>query len=152
MFFAHRIQKYSQLLALVVLSGFCCQLFAEGSKTFGDYEVFYSVLNSTFIKPEVAQRYNIVRGEDRALVNIAVRKSLPRGMSEAVSVTIKGSSSDLIRSTPLEFREIREKDAIYYLAEVRFLDKELRSFTIDIQPAPDIAPYTLKFNQKLYED
>lgn len=137
------------LLLLAVISSLA---FAEGSKTFGEYEVFYSVFNSTFIKPEVASSYQIVRGKDRALVNIAVRRTLPKGQSEAVSASIEGTSSDLIHSTPLEFREIREQDAIYYLAGFRFLDKELRSFTIHIQPDPTAAPFTLKFNQKFYQD
>ena len=124
----------------------------DNSRTFGDYDVFYNVVNSTFIKPDVAARYGIVRGSDKALINIAVRKRLPGGKSTAHAVEISGSSSDLIHSLPLQFREIKEHDAIYYIAELSFRDKELRSFTIQIRTEPGIAPYTLKFNKTLYED
>lgn len=124
----------------------------DTSKTFGDYEVYYSVFNSTFIKPDVAKVYGIVRGSDRVLVNVAVRKQLPKGQSEAAAAVVKGTSSDLIHSVPLVFQEIRENDAIYYLAEIRIRDKELRTFTLTIQPDPKQPAYTLKFNKKLYHD
>ncbi len=122
----------------------------ETSKVFGDYEVHYSVLNSTFISPKVAQVYGIVRGKDRALINIAVRKRLARGETSAKKSIVRGSSSDLIHTAPLDFQEIVEQGAIYYIAELRFNNKELRTFTISIQPDANIAPYTLKFNKILY--
>ena len=121
---------------------------AEQKKTFGDYDVHYSVLNSTFISPEVAKAYGIVRGKDRALINIAVRQNLDRGMSKAKKSIISGHSSDLIHRTELEFREIIEQEAIYYIAELRFNNKELRTFTIKIQPDPNISP-PLKFFRKI---
>ncbi len=122
----------------------------ESTKVFGDYDVHYSVLNSTFISPEVAKVYGIVRGKDRALINIAVRKRLDRGQTRAKKSMVSGSSSDLIHSAPLEFTEIVEQESIYYIAELRFNNKELRTFTINIQPDANIAPYTLKFNKTLY--
>lgn len=124
----------------------------ESSQRFGDYEVFYSVLNSTFIQPDTASRYGITRAEDRALVNIAIRKHSGSGKTVAHAVEISGKSSDLIHSQPLQFREITEGDSIYYIAELKFRDKELRSFTIEIQPEPSISPYTLKFSKTLYHD
>ena len=125
---------------------------AETSKVFGDFEVHYSVLNSTFISPEVAQAYKIVRGKNRALINIAVRKRMGKGTSRAKKSLVTGKRSDLIHTKQLEFEEIVEQDAIYYIAELTFNDKELRTFTISIQPDPNISPYTLKFSKTLYFD
>jgi hypothetical protein len=125
---------------------------AEHTKVFGDYDVHYNVLNSTFISPEVAQAYGIVRGKNRALINIAIRQRLDKGATKAKRAIVNGSSSDLIHSAALEFDEIVEQEAIYYIAELRFNNKELRTFTINIQPDPNIAPYTLKFSKTLYVD
>ena len=136
------------LAGLVISSVSMAQ--SETTKVFGDYDVHYSVLNSTFITPQVAQAYGIVRGKDRALINIAVRKRLARGETQAKKSMVSGSSSDLIHSSKLEFTEIVEQDSIYYIAELRFNNKELRTFTISIQPDANIAPYTLKFNKTLY--
>lgn len=125
---------------------------AEQMKEFGDYDVHYSVFNSTFISPAVAKSYGLVRGKNRALINIAVRQRLGKGQSKAKKAQVSGSSSDLIHSANLEFTEITEQQSTYYIAELRFNNKELRTFTIKIQPDPNIAPYTLKFSQTLYFD
>ncbi|MCP3908104.1 MAG: DUF4426 domain-containing protein [Oceanicoccus sp.] len=138
------------LLLLTLLFGNAVFAQTESTKVFGDYDVHYSVLNSTFITPQVAQAYGIVRGKDRALINIAVRKRLGRGVTKAKKSIVSGSSSDLIHSAELQFTEITEQESIYYIAELRFNNKELRTFTINIQPDPNIAPYTLKFNKTLY--
>jgi hypothetical protein len=137
------------LIACLCLSGFSQ---AEQMKTFGDYDVHYSVFNSTFISPKVASAYGLVRSKNSALINIAVRQRLDKGQSRAKKAIITGNSSDLIHSTKLDFNEITERDTTYYLAELRFNNKELRTFTIKIQPDPNIAPYTLKFSQTLYFD
>ena len=121
-------------------------------KNFGPYQVHYSVFNSAFITPQVAEAYGIVRGKNRALVNIAVRKQLKTGEDIAQRAMLSGHSSDLIHQLPLEFEEIEEQGAIYYIADLKFNDKEMRSFTIKIQPDPNIAPYTLKFSKTLYHD
>ena len=138
----------------LLLLALCQHAFAaeEHSKRFGDYEVHYTVLNSTFIKPDIAQHYGITRGHDRALVNVAINKLVPGGETTAQSAEVSGSSSDLIHETPLEFHEVREGDAIYYLAELTFRNRELRSFTINFKPAADVGPYAVKFNQTLYFD
>ncbi len=127
-------------------------LSAEQEKIFGPYHVHYSVFNSTFLTPDVATAYKITRGKNRAIINIAIRKQLKNGDDIAQRAIVSGSSSDLIHRQTLEFQEIEEQAAIYYLAEFKFNDKELRSFTIKIQPDPNIAPYTLKFSKTLYED
>ena len=141
---------------LLLLFSACAILFSAHSlaqeKSFGPYQVYYSVLNSSFISPETASAYNIVRGKDRALINIAIRKQLKNGEDIEQAAKLSGSRSDLIHSLPLEFKEIREQGAIYYIADFKFNDKELLAFTIKIQPDPDIAPYTLKFSHTLYED
>jgi hypothetical protein len=124
---------------------------AEQKKTFGDYHVHYSVLNTTFITPENAKNYGITRSKNRALVNIAIRKRQRDGSSTAQRAMVIGTSSDLIHKSALEFNEVTEADAIYYIAELRFNDKELRSFDIKVQPDPNISAYTLRFSKTLYE-
>ncbi|MGK0500665.1 MAG: hypothetical protein ACJAYG_002318 [Oceanicoccus sp.] len=141
------MQRLAFLLISVLLTVFAQ---AESTKTFGDYDVHYNVLNATFISSEVAKAYGIVRGKNRALINVAVRERLPKGQTKAVKANITGSSSDLIHSAALEFQEIVEQQAVYYIAELKFNNKELRTFTINIQADPAVAPYTLKFSKTLY--
>jgi hypothetical protein len=146
------MKTYLPFFSLLTLLTITVGAEAETTKTFGDFDVHYNVLNTTFISPEVATAYDIVRGKDRALINIAVRQRLDRGATRAKKSIVTGSSSDLIHTAQLAFSEIAEKNSIYYIAELSFNDKELRTFTIKIQPDPNIAPYTLKFSKTLYID
>ncbi|WP_339669136.1 DUF4426 domain-containing protein [Dasania marina] len=123
---------------------------AEQQQRFGDYEVHYSVVNSTFITPEVAAAYQITRGKKRAFVNISIRKLLKDGTDTAKRALVNGKTSDMIHSIPLNFKEIIEQGAIYYIAEFDFNDKDTRRFDIQVQPDPNIEPYTLTFSQKIY--
>ena len=77
---------------------FAADSMAEYTKVFGDYDVHYNVLNSTFISPEVAKAYGIVRGKNRALINIAVRRRLDKGVTTAKKAIVNGNSSDLIHT------------------------------------------------------
>lgn len=131
----------------------------ETSKTFGDYEVHYTVIPSTTLLPEMAAEYKVVRAKDQALVNISVRKHLPDGTNVAQPVTLKGSYSNLIQPRDLEFREVREQGAIYYLAQLRFTDRETLRFDLKIAPVmpegeavPVGAPYSVSFTRKFYID
>lgn len=131
----------------------------ETSKTFGAYEVLYTVIPSTTLLPEMAAEYNVVRADDQALVNISIRKHLPDGTDVAQAATLQGTYTDLVQPKNLEFREVREKDAIYYLAQLRFTDRELLRFDIKVAPAmaegapaPVGSPYSISFTRKFYVD
>lgn len=136
----------------ILLLTYSCFLSAEQKQSFDQFDIHYSVVNSTFISTDIAKIYNIIRGKDRAFVNIAIRKQMADGTNIAQKAIVKGISSDLMRDMPLEFVEIIEQNAIYYIAEFRFYDEEIRNFTIDIQPNPNRPAYKLKFTKTLYRD
>ena len=121
---------------------------------FNGYEVHYVVFNSTFIQPEMAERYGIVRARNRAVLNIAVRERVgDEDETEPRRAIVRGTHSDLVHRTPLEFREFVESDAIYYIAELRFAgSNEERHFDLKIQPDPDGPVYSLEFSHTLYRD
>ncbi|MFT5578792.1 MAG: hypothetical protein ACI9WS_001547 [Paraglaciecola psychrophila] len=125
---------------------------AEQKQRFDDFDVHYSVVTSTFISAEVASAYNIVRGKNRAFVLIAVRKLKPEGGDRPQKALLSGSTSDLMRKEPLEFTEITEQGAIYYLAPFKFYNEELRNFNVKVQPGANHPGYPLKFTKTLYID
>ena len=122
---------------------------AQQSETFGPYELHYSVVNTTFLDPKIAATYNIIRGEKRAILNLTVRQNLPRG-SETRALKLQGRTWDLIQNQELEFREIRESEAIYYIAEFSFINEEWRFFEIAFRPEGADQTYTFKFKHQLY--
>lgn len=116
---------------------------------FGEYRVNYSVFNSDLVSPEVARHYNLVRARDRAFVNISVSK---QGALKGVAAKLSGRATNLIQqSRPLKFREIRDQDAVYYLAPLRFENEESLTFNIDLV-LPDGSARQLTFRRQLYKN
>ena len=116
------------------------------------YEVYYSVFNSTFVTPDVAKAYQLTRGKDIAMVNVSVRKNTDSGKNIEKRAVVSGTKSDLIHVISLDFIEIEEKDAIYYLASFKFNHKEALNFNIEVQPDRNKAPINIKFRKALYQE
>ena len=117
------------------------------TRRFGAFEVHYSAFTSSFLQPGIAAAYGIVRGRDRAVLNVAVRNAA--GSMEA---QLTGTRGDLIRKEQLAFRAIREDGAIYYLAEFGFTSGETLYFDLVITLAGEATPLQLKFSQALHAD
>jgi hypothetical protein len=132
----------------MLLSG---QALAQQMETFGPYELYYSVVNTTFLNPETASTYGITRGKKHAILNLAVRERLEDG-SAARAMTLQGRTWDLMQNQTLEFNDIREGESIYYIAEFRFINEEWRFFEIDFRPEGASQTYTFKFKHQLYID
>jgi hypothetical protein len=140
--------KYLLLLnALLCISG---QAGAQQSEMFGPFELHYSVVNTTFLDPKIAANYGITRGEKRAILNLAVREHLAGGGTEARTMLLEGRTWDLIQNQFLQFEEIREGEAIYYIAQFKFINEEWRFFEMDFRPEGADQTYTFKFKHQLY--
>ena len=142
------LYKVLRLLPLLLLLP-TSALWAQQSEMFGPYELHYSVVNTTFLEPQVAATYGITRGEKRAILNLAVREhgsddTQPRTM------LVQGRTWDLIQNQFLEFKEIREGPAIYYIAEFKFINEEWRFFEVDFRPEGADETYTFKLKHQLY--
>ena len=132
------------LFALLALSAQ-----AQQSKIFGPYELHYSVVNTTFLAPKVAATYGITRGEKRGILNLSVREHLADG-SESRPMLLQGKTWDLIQSQTLEFQEIKEGPAIYYIAEFKFINEEWRFFEVYFRPEGADKTYTFELKHQLY--
>ncbi|GAA6151685.1 DUF4426 domain-containing protein [Pseudoteredinibacter isoporae] len=117
---------------------------------FGEYKVFFSVFNSSFIPPDIAKAYDLVRGANRALVNIAVLKN---GNIRGGSAQVTGEFKNLIQQTrQLVFKEIKEQNAVYYLAPLRFDNEEVLHFHITVTPEGSEKSHSFRFHRKMNTD
>jgi len=119
----------------------------------GEYKVFYSAFNSSFIDPDIAVANDIVRGKDKGLINIAVAK-VP---GVALPAVVSGTVSNIIQqSQTLEFVAVREQNTVYYLAPFEFDNEDFLTFKIRVVPQSDgpetVYPYDFKFQKKMYVD
>jgi hypothetical protein len=141
------LTRLTLLLMVIMLgNGTAC---AQQSKMFGPYELHYSVVNTTFLAPDIAASYGIVRGKNRAILTLAVREQLAQG-SETRAMLLQGRTWDLIQNQTLEFMEIREGEAVYYLADFKFINEEWRFFEVDFRPEGAEETYTFQFKHQLY--
>jgi len=123
---------------------------AENMKKLGSMNVHYMAIGSTFFTPEIAKVYGITRSRYNGLINISVLDNTKTG-TPAKTVSIIGKAkNNLGQFKTLEFSEVKEGDAIYYLAQIKYNDEETIHFTLTINDGKE--QQTLKFSQKFYVD
>jgi hypothetical protein len=113
-----------------------------------EHIVYYNVFNSTMIPSEVARIHKLVRSDDRVYVNIAlVRKDGGYGIPALVS----GYHRNLMQQKfELEFMEIKEPTATYYLAPIRFNNEEILHIDINISSIDQSDSGSFTITKKLY--
>ncbi len=103
-------------------------------KSFGPYTIHYSAFSSDFLSPPIAKSYGIVRSKNRAILNVTVTKQGEAGKPTPIEANITSKAFNVYQqSKPLTMRKIKEKDAIYYIAEFPVANEELINFKIDAQ-------------------
>jgi Domain of unknown function (DUF4426) len=138
------------LLSLCVVLGASHRARAD-SKRFGEYEVDYGVVASNFLRPEVAAGYGITRARNRAVVNVTLHRRIGEQWLP-VAARVTGEHGDLIRKSPIAFREMRRDGAVFAVGEFAFEDGDSVYFRLAIVPEGDNATLVLEFNQTLYAD
>ncbi|HSX72339.1 DUF4426 domain-containing protein [Pseudomonas subflava] len=136
-----------RIASLIFCLLFALPALAERKQTFGELDVHYSTFNSSFLQPDVAAAAGLTRSKTVGVLNVAVLKG-GKGQPAKVDGTLKNL---LGQTTPLQFRQVLESGAVYYLAEFPLRQREVLTFSIDVQIG-DGAPHTLTFNQEVFPD
>ncbi|WP_423185839.1 DUF4426 domain-containing protein [Alishewanella sp. d11] len=122
--------------------------YAEQKQQLGDWDVHYIAFNSTFLTPQVAKATNLSRNKNNAIINISVLESQTQ---QAQAVQIGGIARNLLgQQRDLVFREVKDGDAIYYIAVMPFRNEEQFRFSLDIRQGN--KRQQLNFEQKLYTE
>lgn len=125
----------------------------QTSQKFGAYTVHYNVFNSKSIPAEVAKVYDLTRSKDIALVNISLTKTengvTSLGLPAKVSVKVVNLMQQV---KELEFKEIKEPEATYYIAKFRHTNEEDIRFEVSVVPEGESKPLTLSFTRKLFTE
>lgn len=126
----------------------------EMKQVFGDYEVHYIGLNSSFLTPDVAEAYGIPRSRSLGFLNISIlKKTDQEGVLESLTGSVTGTMKNLIgQKKALEFREVVERDAVYYISTFRFDQEDVYKIELAVQPKGETRTFDVKFDQRFYED
>ena len=138
------MRRFVSLLFCLLLS---LPAFAERKETFGELAVHYSVFNSSFLQPDIAAAVGLNRSKTVGVLNIAALKD-GKGQPARVSGSVKNL---LGQTSTLQFKQVLESGAVYYLAEFPLRQREVLTFSIQVQVG-DGTPNTLTFNQEVFPD
>ncbi len=145
-----KIFKRLCITMLMMLASLSSSAYADNMKKLGSMNVHYIAIGATFLTPEIAKAYGIKRSRYNGLINISVMDNTQKG-NPAKSVSITGSAKNLLgQNKNIEFVEVKEGDAIYYLAQVSYQNEETIIFDLTISDGKESHP--LKFSQKFYVD
>lgn len=138
---------------ILFFSGALSSAYAENAMNFGDYVVHYNAFRSDTLTPEIAKAYQITRRNNRMVVNITVLKRLSDGKTMPVKANVEGFASNLTGQVKsLEFSEIVDGEAIYYIAQAQVSHQETLKFEIKASPQNSGITGTVKFNQQFFTD
>jgi len=116
----------------------------ERKEVFGDITVHYNTFNSTFLTPEIAKNAELIRSKQQGVINVSVLKD-----GKPLMAQVSGKVKDLTsQSIPLQFKQVTEQGAIYYIAQYPVPQQETRTFEIKVQTGDKIN--TINFNQELF--
>lgn len=135
-------------LAIIALF-FALGLAASASEIELDgYTIHYTVVSTDLLSPEVARAYGLSRSRNRALVNIVVMEQDASGSLRSIPARVQGTGVNLNQqSRAMRFREIRDADAYYHLAEIPIRRGEVIDFRLQIRTDGIREPLSVQFRQ-----
>ena len=141
--------KYTLILSLTfffLLIGAVSQ--AENSKEYADHIVYYNAFPTDSLPSQMTKQYGLKRSKNYAMINISVMEKAA-GVPTGVKSKVTGNLKNLMgQSRALEFREIKEGIAVYYIAQIGIQSKEIVNFNIDIIPEGSNEKYEIKFSKQ----
>ena len=115
-----------------------------------EHIVYYNVFNSSLIPADVAAIEGLVRANNQAYINVALVKKIG---GNGIAMELSGVRRNLMQQRfDLEFIEIKEPTATYYLAPIRFNNEEILHLDITVTPPGTDESTTFTVTKKLYVD
>ena len=134
------------VLALIVLAFGQTRASASEYLNLGEHTIYATALSSMLIPPEVAQIHGIVRSTQRIVVNVTVLKA-----DQPTTASVSGTSTNLLgQQLDLDFTEIQERTAIYYLASIITNAKDMSRFHLYILPEGAREAGAIRFERSYY--
>ncbi|MBV1906374.1 MAG: DUF4426 domain-containing protein [Pseudomonadales bacterium] len=138
--------KYLPLICFLLAVTPNSAIFAEQYFSVGTTKAHYVVLNTMFLTPKIANQYGIARGNDRAIINISLMSESGTAQTGVLSGQVKNLLGQL---QTLEFKEIVENEAVYYIAPLVYTNRDTLKFEINVL-VPGQPETMLEFRNRMY--
>lgn len=117
--------------------------------SFGNYMVNYNTFPSTFLEPEIAKAVGIKRSDSRGAMTISIRHKTEGIEVKAAKAAITATATNLIgQIRKLEFKEVKEGNALYYIGDFAMARNEALTFTITLVPEGETERHEFKFTRQ----
>ncbi|MBK1707325.1 DUF4426 domain-containing protein, partial [Halochromatium glycolicum] len=127
---------------------------AEQTWQLGDYVAHANAVRTDFLAQEVADKFEIERSNEKALVTVSVQKadgSTPTDPVEAeVRVTVTRSEEETAEN--VEMRTHRADEDVYHLGVLSVRNGEPITFNFAITPEPGDKTYRFGFERYFFTD
>jgi len=126
---------------------------AENATQSGAYTIHHNAFTSDNLPPQVAQAYGIQRSTSRGMLNVSVMRDKPGSTGgEPVSALITLQARNLIgqKRADIQLREVREQNAIYYIADFPVAHREHLIFDLEVIPAGETKALRARLEQEFY--
>lgn len=125
----------------------------ESYKDFGNYVLHFNALTTDQLDPDIARDYEIVRSKNRVLLNVVILRNQEIGAGMPVAGKVTASARNLTgQLREMLVREVREGDAIYYIAETQVVNSETLIFTVEATPESTTTPLIVSFKKQFFID
>jgi hypothetical protein len=129
------------------------QAAAENSTRVGDYTIHYNAFTADTLSPEVAQAYGFQRSKYRGLLNVSVVKEAPGTTGSSVPADL---GVDIVNITGqksrIPMREIKDKEAVYYIGEFPVYNSQTIKFEIRAKPPGAAEASTVTLSQQFFTE
>lgn len=126
---------------------------AQNSTRAGDFTIHHNAFTADTLNPDVARAYGVQRSKYRGLLNVSVIKeqagTTGTSTPAAVEVDIVNITGQKSR---LPMREIKDKDAVYYLGEFPVYNQQTINFEIQVKPQGQREAQSVKMSQEFYTE
>lgn len=120
------------------------------SMDIGGFVVHFSAQLTDQLPPEIARLYDIVRSENRAMLNVSV---ISEETDAAVPASVNVKTVNLTgQLKTVNMRRIDEQEAIYYIGETPVANQETLIFDISVTPEGADEAATMRFKRQFYTD
>ena len=144
-------KKLLHLFGLACLCLLALNARAENSQDFGDYVVHFNALTTDLLQPKIATEYGIKRSGSHAMLNVVVLRKVLGTSGQPVTATVTGTATTLNgQQRSLSMREIREPNAIYYIADFGVGNEEILTFRLDVRPEGEKDTFQVQFRQQFF--
>lgn len=122
-----------------------------GFVTSGSWSMYYSVLPTRDLAPEVAREYGVTADSTHALVVVSLTRQdqQPPPRDAAVTMTAHTITGE---ARAVNVRRVEQGGAISWIGEFAVARREMLWFEATAKPDPQTPPIVAQFRRELYAD